>query len=72
MKKISREEVIDLYKRFAAEGEDADDYLRAHYEHLLLSLKRLGQSFGPTGNVMPWDRPSSIAATPFLRVDPSR
>jgi hypothetical protein len=68
---ISQEEIIRLYERFAAAGEDADRYLRAHYEHLLLSLKRLGESFGPTkpGVEFPWLTP--IASTEFFpRVDP--
>lgn len=51
---IRQLKLITLYSALSREAKDADIYLKGHYEHLLLSLKRLIESYGPSPDYERW------------------
>ena len=55
-------ELIDLHKRLKGEQEACENSgLYAHYEHILFSLRKIIESFGPTPEYHEWT--SSISST---------
>jgi hypothetical protein len=51
---IRQLKLITLYSALSREAKDADVFLKGHYEHLLLSLKRLIESYGPSPDYERW------------------
>jgi hypothetical protein len=51
---IRQLKLMTLYNALAREAKDADIYLKGHYEHLLLSLKRLIESYGQSPDYKRW------------------
>jgi hypothetical protein len=48
-------ELIELHKRMKGDQEACEEAgLRAHYEHLLLSLRKVIESHGPTPEYYKW------------------
>ena len=46
--------LITLHSALSREAKDADIFLKGHYKRLLLSLKRLMESYGPSPDYERW------------------
>ena len=52
---LSQSDVITFHTLLLKEAEDCEDTgLQAHYEHALLSLQKIIESFGPTPEYNSW------------------
>ncbi|HUA37458.1 MAG TPA: hypothetical protein VMA35_03540 [Candidatus Sulfopaludibacter sp.] len=52
--------LITLYGALSREKEDADASVKGHYEQVLLSLKRLIESLGPSADYEQWVNSLSV------------
>ena len=56
---LTQAELIGFHRRLSADmigrtHPKANDYVRGHYEHLLMSLQRLIEMHGPTEELFAW------------------
>jgi len=49
-----QDRLIALHEELTAEMEKSNGLVRGHYEHLLLALKRVIESYGPSDSYRQW------------------